>query len=261
MINDTTPLPTDPSPPSWYLDPLAAAQKREVHQRLVRRWVARPPRLLLKTDVFEEAFGEDRILFDLFPDASLAAGMDIAPAHAAAARRLAPGPRFAFAVCDVRRAAFRSCSFDLILSNSTLDHFDSLDDLRASLNELARMLAPGGTLIVTLDNPANPLYPLLAWLSRRRFAPFSLGRTASLRQLNCWLAEAGLTVTANDWLIHNPRLVSTALFLLLRRLFGRRADHPIRALLAAFDSLGRLPTRPLTACFLAACARKPPFTP
>jgi hypothetical protein len=58
-------------------------------------------------------------------------------------------------------------------------------------------------------------------------------------------------------LIHNPRLVSTALFMALRRTLGRRADGPIRFLLGSFERLGRLPTREYTACFVAVCGRKP----
>jgi hypothetical protein len=66
----------------------------------------------------------------------------------------------------------------------------------------------------------------------------------------------GLEPEGRDWLLHNPRGVSTVLFLALRRLLGRRADGAVRALLAAFDLLGRLPTRAATACFHAVSARR-----
>ncbi len=261
-MNWHAPLSNSPQGSSWYLDPLVAAQKRKVHQHLARRWMGESsPRTVLKTDVFEEAYGEDQILLDLFPEAAQVVGMDIAPAHAVAARRRSLGHRCSFVVTDVRRPAFRQASFDLVLSNSTLDHFETPGEIRSALGELARVLRPGGTLIVTLDNPANPLYPALRWISRRSLAPFSLGCTISRWQLNAWLEEFGLVVTANDWLIHNPRLVSTALFLALRRSLGRFADTPIGALLWLFHCLGRLPTRPFTACFLAACARKPGGAP
>ena len=242
---------------SWYLDPLAAEQKRRIHQELVRRWTGKTsPQTVLKTDLFEEANGADWILFDLFPGAEHVVGMDIESDYVTGARGRAPLSGFSFVVTDVRATAFPTGSFDVVISNSTLDHFETREDLRAALKELVRVLRPGGTLIVTLDNPANPLYAALRWMSRRRWAPFSLGQTASQKQLNRWLEEFGLQVTANDWLIHNPRIISTGIFLALRRMLGRYADGPIRALLALFALSNRFPTRRFSACFVAARAQK-----
>ncbi|MGD0201806.1 MAG: class I SAM-dependent methyltransferase [Bryobacteraceae bacterium] len=244
--------------PSWYLDRLVAAQKRRVHQELIWRWthdleVSR----VLKTDVFEEAYGGDQILFDLFPGAALAIGMDVAWQTAQRAQAKCGNPRVGFLVSDVRSLGVRSESVDAVVSTSTLDHLDSREALVAALKELTCVLRPGGLAVVTIDNPENPLYALLRWASRRGWAPYPLGYTVSLSGLVRGLEAAGLEVLATDTLIHNPRLISTFLFLALRRLLGRRADGPIRALLAVFAALGRLPTRRFTACFVAACARKP----
>jgi ubiquinone/menaquinone biosynthesis C-methylase UbiE len=244
--------------PSGYLDPLVARQKRDVHLRLARRWTLKlNPQRVLKTDLFEEAFGADRVLFDLAPHARHTVGMDIAASTAAAARRHSPEAGFSFLVTDVRRLALRTGSFELVFSNSTLDHFETCAELVASLGELVRVVRPAGMLIVTLDNPWNPLYPLLRWVTRRQRTPYVLGCTASRRQLDVWLTDLGMEVVENEWLIHNPRLLSTGLFLLLRKTLGRAADGPIRVLLKLFELAGRLPTAPFTACFLAACARKP----
>jgi len=206
--------------------------------------------------VFEEAYGEDQILFDLLPEARRVVGMDVAWSTARAARQRCPAGSFFFLAGDVRELGFPSGTFDLVVSTSTLDHFDSRAELRAAIRELARVLRPGGTLVITLDNPANPTYYLLRWMSRFSWAPFSLGRTASAAELNRSLREAGMEVLGNDWLIHNPRLLSTAIFLGLRRALGAHADTPIRGLLKIFALLGRLPTRRFSACFVAACARK-----
>lgn len=243
--------------PSWYLDRLAAEQKRRVHQELIRRWtrglkVSR----VLKTDAFEEAYGDDQILFDLFPDAH-AIGIDVAWQTARNAQARCSNPRVHFLVSDARSLAVRSESLDVLVSTSTLDHFDSREDLCAALEEVARVLRPGGLAVVTIDNPENPLYAPLRLASRLGWMPYRLGCTVSLSGLVRRLEAAGLDVIATDRLIHNVRLVSTLLFLALRRFFGRRADWPIRWLLKAFARLGRLPTRRFTACFVAACARKP----
>ncbi|MGA2215702.1 MAG: hypothetical protein ABSH31_20690, partial [Bryobacteraceae bacterium] len=78
------------NPPNWYLDPLAAAQKREVHLEWIKRNA--PPGLriqtVLKTDLFEEAYGQDELLFSLPFDGSLKIGCDVsAPTVARAADR------------------------------------------------------------------------------------------------------------------------------------------------------------------------------
>jgi SAM-dependent methyltransferase len=244
--------------PSGYLDPLVARQKREAHLQLARRWMlGLNPQRVLKTDLFEEAFGEDRVLSDLAPGAKHTVGIDLAAATAAAARRHCPAAGFSFLVSDVRALALRTDSFELVFSNSTLDHFETRAELLAALRELVRVVRPSGLLMITLDNPWNPLYPLLRWATRFRHAPYVLGCTASRRQLNVWLTDLGMEVVENEWLIHNPRLVSTGLFLGLRKVMGDAADGPIRTLLKLFESIGRLPTKPFTACFSAVCARKP----
>lgn len=245
--------------PSGYLDVLVARQKREAHLELVRRWTrGLNPQSVLKTDLFEEAFGEDRVLFDLAPGAQHVVGIDIASATTEAARRRAPAAGFSFLVADVRALALGTASFDLVFSDSTLDHFATREELFAALRELVRVLRPSGLLVITLDNPWNPFYPLLAWAMRLRRAPFVLGCTVSRPQLNAWLRELGMEVLDNEWLIHNPRLLSTLLFLGLRKVLGQRADAPIRSLLKLFGCLGCLPARPFTACFSAVCASKPP---
>jgi len=148
--------------PSGYLDPLVARQKREAHLQLVRRWLrGLNPQSVLKTDLFEEAFGEDRVLFDLAPGAKQAVGIDIAVGTIAAARRHCPAAGFSFLASDVRALALRTGSFELVFSNSTLDHFETRAELLAALRELVRVVRPSGLLAITLDNPWNPLYPLL----------------------------------------------------------------------------------------------------
>ncbi|MCP5114060.1 MAG: class I SAM-dependent methyltransferase [bacterium] len=242
--------------PSWYLDRLVAAQKKQTNLGLVRRWTAGLQlERALKTDVFEEAYGSDDILFDV-PAACLL-GNDIAPttAHLAARRR---HPRAHFFSSDVRRLPLPASSVDLIVSTSTLDHFENAADYRAAIGELARVLRPGGVVVITVDNVRNPLYSLFRWASRRGWTPFRLGYTTSLAGLAQSLESAGLMVTDKDIVIHNPRIVSTLLFIVLRRVLGKYADGPIRGLLALFALMGRLPTREFTGCFVAARAQKPP---
>jgi len=150
---------------------------------------------------------------------------------------------------------------DVVVSNSTLDHFDTEREIEESLRELARVLKSGGILLVTLDNPRNVLFIFLRAAERWMGVPFRLGKTLSLRKLLRVLEETGLELQSTAWLIHNPRFLSTLLFLLLRRLFRDRADPAIRWLLRAFSWFDQLPTRGLTGAFIAACARKPAASP
>jgi SAM-dependent methyltransferase len=245
--------------PNWYLDPLAAAQKRDVHLEWIRRNV--PPELqietVLKTDLFEEAYGWDELLFSLPFDSNLKIGCDVNPETAARAAGRRSDRACRFINADVRSLPLADECVDVVLSNSTLDHFPTEREIEDSLRELTRVLKPGGIMLVTLDNPRNPLFLLLRATMGWSGVSFQLGKTLPMRKLLRILDGAGLELQSNGWLIHNPRFVSTLLFLALRRTLGSRADAPISWLLAAFSRLGRLPTRGFTAVFLAACARKP----
>ncbi len=243
--------------PSWYLDPLVAEQKRVANLSLLHRWTSDARGgTLLKTDLFEEANGSDEIASGLGEGHRLL-GMDVSLSEVSRARRRNLAPNGLFVVSDVRRLALSSESVDVVFSNSTLDHFAEPADLARSLGELRRVLRPGGTAIVTVDNARNPFHWLLRLVARSGRSPFPMGATTSLPGLVRELEEAGLEVTATDLLIHNPRVLSTALFLALRKLLGARANGAVALLLRAFALLDRLPTRGLTACFVAARAVKP----
>jgi len=243
--------------PSWYLDPLVAKQKQDLHVKLFQGWMPPSASRALKTDVFEEAFGADALLERLAPLCPVWIGMDVAAGTVRQARARSELRCAHFLACDVRHVPLRSESLDAIVSNSTLDHFAERRDFETAIAELARLLGPGGRLLITVDNPRNPLLWPLRWLSHVRHSPFALGYTPSATELRRTLQRAGLQVLETGSLIHNPRGVSTVLFLALRRIAGLRADPLIQWLLDAFAKLERLPTCGFTACFLAACAVRP----
>lgn len=120
------------------------------------------------------------------------------------------------AVLDVRRLPFRAGAFDGVLSTSTLDHFDEPADIDRSLAELHRVLRPGGRLVLTLDNPANPLIRLRGALPhavarRTGLVPFAVGATLSEGPGVRALEAAGFTVVDTAHLLHAPHVVGTRL--------------------------------------------------
>ena len=221
-----------------------------MHLELFRRWSADGVHRALKTDCFEEAFGDDALLPSVLTSSRTWFAMDVSHRTVQKARQRGLD-RACFLVSDARRLAIQSGRLDLVFSNSTLDHFESRDEFDASVREMARVLRQGGQLIITLDNPLNPLYWPLRWLSRTRYAPFPMGYTPSPSRLTRMLESAGFAVAARATLIHNPRLLSTAVCLILRRVLPGGADRAIGWLLSAFAVLERLPTRDITACFVA----------
>jgi SAM-dependent methyltransferase len=119
------------------------------------------------------------------------------------------GVRGHFARGDVRALPLEDASFDCVYAGGVVEHFDELD---TALAELARVLRPGGRLLITV--PALTLsYPYLFLrgnvpalpvvgrvvkvlhfgLLRGRFAPFGYERSFSRRRIARELQAAGLS--------------------------------------------------------------------
>lgn len=79
------------------------------------------------------------------PQAEALAGIDAAPAMIGVARTTAADDRVRFAVGTAERLSWPAASFDLVVSTTSFDHWA---DQRAGLAECARVLAPGGSLVL-----------------------------------------------------------------------------------------------------------------
>jgi SAM-dependent methyltransferase len=105
-----------------------------------------------------------------FPEADIV-GVDLSEDMVAEARRKTPpelAGRIRFDQADAARLPFADESFDLVALGNMIPFFD----------ELARVLAPGGTLLVAFSSgPETPIYVpferLRAELGRRGFAHFA----------------------------------------------------------------------------------------
>lgn len=225
----------------YHLDPVMAEHKRRVHLEMLRRFCPLPAGgRVLKTDLFEEALGDDQVLLDWPSPESSVCGIDISfeIVRRAKDRFAAAGRSVAVAVADARRLPFRDGAFDALFSCSTLDHFTDRADLLAGVREASRVLRTGGDLALTLDNPRARFYRLVRWLGRRGKIRFLLGVTMTEEELRRDLPGTGLEIAAVEALYHVPRLVFTAFLRGVRAARLRFLDEP---LLGALDRAERRP--------------------
>jgi SAM-dependent methyltransferase len=211
---------------------------------------------VLKTDLFDEATAAG-LYRQLAARASSVVGIDLSPVIVAAARARHEG--LDATVADLRRLPFDAGAFDLVVSLSTLDHFGSRADLLAAVCELRRVLAPGGQLIVTLDNPSNPLVALrnalpFGVVNRLGLVPYYVGATCNRRSLEHVLAEVGFDVVETAAVMHCPRVLAVPVTRFVERRCSTAARKQWLALLLAFETLAGLPTRWRTGHFVAASA-------
>ncbi len=87
-----------------------------------------------------------RMLARRCPDASELSGIDAAPAMIATAGKAADDQRLRFTVGTAERLPYPDDAFDLVVSTTSFDHWA---DQRAGLSECARVLTPGGHLVLT----------------------------------------------------------------------------------------------------------------
>ena len=244
---------------SGYSNPVLATHKRAVYARLVFECCgATTPTLALKTDLFAEAFGEEEFLSAL-PWSGSFVGMDISNAIVTTARETYCTRAVClqgYVTCDVRRLPFRNGCYDLVLSDSTLDHLPTHADILVAVAELTRILAPGGRLILTLDNPAQISYPpkwlVRTWM-RLGLAPYYVGVTLSRRQLRAAFLELGLRVERETAILHYPhpdglvRVTET----LFRRLGRGHLDQLVGRAFHLLEGLQNSHLRYLTGRYLA----------
>lgn len=231
-----------------------------VNSALLREWLPSPQvASLLKTDLFDEAVSEG--LYPLLVEyAGQVVGIDVSQSIVDAAKK--QFPKLQSHKADVRELPFPDASFDVVVSISTLDHFDSREDIQSALGELYRVLRPGGSLLLTLDNLSNPIVWLRSVIPSRLLlalglVPYEVGTTCHPRQLKAYCGEAGFEVLQATAIMHCPRVMAVAGARLLAKRGSERAQSRYLRILGSFENLGGWPTRFISGHFTAVRARKP----
>lgn len=235
------------------------AHSDAVNLRLIDDWLGgRAVARVLKTDLYDEATSEGLAApFD--GGERRFVGLDVSMPVVRGASRAHPAILAVRA--DVRALPFRAASFDAVLSISTLDHFGSRAEITRALEAIRAVLRPGGWLVLTLDNLANPKIrlrnalprPVVAWTG---LVPHAVGPSLGPRAARRRLARAGFEVVASRAILHCPRILAVAAARL--PLFARdAARRRFLGALSSFEALERLPTRHLTAHYVAILARRP----
>ena len=160
---------------------------------------------ILKTDLWDEA-KNTRILAWASRRGARAYGIDISPPtvlHARAAFDEGPPSSLRSAVADVRAIPFQDDSFDAIYSMGTIEHFDETE---RAIEEMARVLKPGGRAIVGVPNRHDPfLRPLFATaLQAVGLYGYGYEKSYSRRALRRMLERAGLEVVAETAILFIP---------------------------------------------------------
>lgn len=214
----------------------------------------------LKTDLFEEALTEFNLLPYMGPNAT---GIDCSPSVVQAARERLNGNVTGqrLIVCDLRDLSIETGSIRYVLSGSSLDHFEAAKDFRTSLTELHRVLTPGGTAVITLDNPHNPVVWIrnhlpISWLNRLGVVPYYVGHTPRRQEVCRQMDQAGFEVMEVTSVAHAPRLPAVWLISALERLGWRWPNGKMLRLLESCEKLRKWPTRYWTGYYVAYRVRK-----
>ena len=157
---------------------------------------------IFKTDLWDEA-KNTRILAWASRRGARAYGVDISEPTVVQARTAFHGNALRCAVSDVRELPFRDASFDAIYSMGTIEHFHETE---RAVEEMARVLKPGGRAIVGVPNRHDPfLRPVLATaLQALGLYAYGYEKSYSRRALREMLERAGLIVVAETAILFIP---------------------------------------------------------
>jgi SAM-dependent methyltransferase len=169
---------------------------------------------VLKLDLWNEAFNT-RILDWMRAQGAEVVGLDISKVVALRARRNAldegtwNGHAPALLRADIRELPFPADSFDVVYTMGTIEH---IDEYRQAIQEVHRVLRPGGQAIIGVPDKWNVfLRPLMVWIldafGQYLYAPEKSFTAAELRRD---IESTGLRVTERTGILTLPGFLRMA---------------------------------------------------
>jgi SAM-dependent methyltransferase len=225
-----------------------------INSALFKKWLQEKQYgSLLKTDLFDEVLNTG-IIPVLKSRANHCVGLDISTVVLKGAK--ARYPELTVVEGDVRTLPFDNHTFDVVISNSTLDHFRSKDEIFKSIHEIVRVLKKYGQLLITLDNPSNPFIAFrrilpFKLLTRLAILPYYVGATLRARSLCDYLEKAGLEVVELDYILHCPRVFAVAIARLLEKYASVKLQKFFLRVLSSLERQSNWPIRCLTGYYIA----------
>jgi ubiquinone/menaquinone biosynthesis C-methylase UbiE len=105
--------------------------------------------------------------------------------------------KFKFQVADARKLPFEDASFDIVVSFHAIDHVPSHEDRQAFLDEMARVVKPGGHTIVTTTNVKGLfLHEHNKTLASGKTPPYGYAYFFSRKELEGMIRKTGLEPVA-----------------------------------------------------------------
>jgi 2-polyprenyl-3-methyl-5-hydroxy-6-metoxy-1,4-benzoquinol methylase len=177
--------------------------------RTRERWVHSVLSSLSRGRMLNVGAGEGDIDAALASYATELESCDINEDDVARARALNAGvPNLRYSVQDSEALTFADASFDVVTSLEVIEH---VSRPKAMLAEIARVLRPGGTLVLSCPSVHFPITydPVNAWIAPRHvpLGAYAYGHDWLVdgSELEHWLAETGFMVASRDrlsgWLV------------------------------------------------------------
>jgi len=191
----------------YYLNSQLYNYKSDEYIKLLSRLEVKVFENILKTDLFEEAYGKDELLNWLCSKCNKFVGIDFSCEIIRKAKLIKNKyNNLYYLLADVRRLPFKNDIFDLVISPSTLDHFSEID---LAIKEIYRVMKPNGLLIIVLHNKFN--LPFILALDFQYALGLFLQKNFyySFKDIVKILETNGFLIKYKTTIVHIPFLFST----------------------------------------------------